>query len=155
VKFGVAADVFDGDGNFQIVANIADFLRGLGGGRESVWHGKQVVGVTAVNAAPAEMIGEPGSFGALDQAFQAFEMLAIGAVRGAEVHGNAVLHDAILIENLIEDMHRPAAIDHEIFRNDFEPIDYRLAGEDVLVVRGTQTDPDAIFCESVETIGGH
>jgi len=56
---------------------------------------------------------------------------------------------------VIEDMQRPAAIDHKIFRNNFEPVDYRLAGEDVLVMRGTQTDSDAVVCESIETIRGH
>jgi hypothetical protein len=66
-----------------------------------------------------------------------------------------VLNDAILLEKLIEDMQWPAAIDHKIFRNNFEPVDYRLAGEDVLVMGGTQTDSDAVVCESIETIRGH
>jgi hypothetical protein len=52
-------------------------------------------------------------------------------------------------------MQRPAAIDHEVFRNNLKPIDNRLTGEDVIVMRGPQTDPDAVVRESVETIGGH
>ena len=95
-------------GTSRIVADFADFLRGELGGFEGVGHGQKIVSVAAVHAAPAEMVREPGSFGALDQIFQAAEMLAIGLFRGAEVHRDAVLHDFVLLENLIEDLQRAA-----------------------------------------------
>jgi hypothetical protein len=52
-------------------------------------------------------------------------------------------------------MQRAAAIDHEIFRDNLEPIHDRLTREDVIVVRGTQTDPYSVVCESIEAIGRH
>src|ERR1700730_2280496 len=66
VKFGVAADVLDSDGNFDEVAHFTDFLRGDARCFKSVGHGKQVVRVAAIHAAPAEVVGKPGSLGALD-----------------------------------------------------------------------------------------
>ncbi len=38
-----------------------------------------------------------------------------------------MLDDFVLLENLVEDVQRAAAIDHEIFGDDFEPVDDRLA----------------------------
>src|ERR1700688_2870487 len=128
VIFRVAADVFHGDGDFEIVADLADLLRGELGGFKGVGHGEKIVGVAAVNAAPAKMIGEPRGFGALDQFFQAAEMLAIRFFRGAEIHGDAVLDNFILLEDLIENLQGPAAIDHEIFGDDLKPVNDRLAG---------------------------
>ena len=62
-------------------------------------------------------------------------MLAIGPGGVAKIHGDAVLDDSVLFEDLVEDMQRAAAIEHVVFRDDFEPIDERFLFEDVLVVR--------------------
>ena len=51
-----------------------------------------------------------------------------------------MLHDAVLLENLVEHVQRAAAIDHEVLGDDFEPVDDRLLFEDVLVVRDAQAD---------------
>src|ERR1700677_2328691 len=82
-------------------------------------------------------------------------MVAIGFFRGAEVHRDAVLHDVILLKNLIEDLERPSAIDHEIFGDDFEPVTDRLARKNVVVVGGAQADTDSVVGKSVEFIRGH
>src|SRR5580692_9699326 len=155
VKFGVAADVLDRHGNLNEVAHLADFLRGDARRFKSVGHGQQVVRVAAIDAAPAEVVGKPGSLGALDQGFQAPQMLTIRSFRGTEVHRDAVLHHLVLFQNLIEDAQRAAAIDHEIFGYDFEPLYYRLAREDVVIVRGAQTDPDSVVRVAVKPIGRH
>jgi hypothetical protein len=63
--------------------------------------------------------------------FRRLQVLGIGRSDGAEVHGDAVLHNAILLEDSIERGERPAGVDHEVFRDDFEPVNHRLAGEDV------------------------
>ncbi len=73
-------------------------------GFERVGHRQKIVRVAAVDAAPAEMIGEPGSLGALDQLLQAAQMLAIGLFRRAEIHRDAVLHHFVLLQDLIEDL---------------------------------------------------
>ncbi len=66
-----------------------------------------------------------------------------------------MLHDAVLLENLVEDVQRPAAIDHEILRNDLKPIDHRLARQNVLVMRHAQADADAVIRKSIKAIGWH
>src|SRR3954462_2428056 len=82
-------------------------------------------------------------------------MLAIRFLRGTEIHGHAVLYDFVLFQNLIEDLQRTPAIDHEIFRDYFEPIDQWLAAQDVVVMRRAQSDADSVVCKSVETIPRH
>ena len=82
-------------------------------------------------------------------------MFAIGALGGAEVHGDAVLHHFVLFQNLIEDAQRAPAINHEIFGYDFEPIHYGLARKNVLIMRGAQTDPDSVIRVAVKAIGRH
>ncbi len=66
-----------------------------------------------------------------------------------------MLYHSILLENLIEHREGTSAIDHEIFRDDFEPADHRLALEDVVVVRDTQPDTHSVFGEAVKAIGRH
>ena len=111
--------------------------------------------VGSVHASPAEMIAEPGGLGAVNQCLQAAKMLGIGRGDGAEVHGDAMLDDSILFEDSIERGQWTAGIDHEVFRDDLEPVHDRLAGEDVLVVRNAETDSDAVILVRIETIAGH
>jgi len=66
-----------------------------------------------------------------------------------------MLNDAVLLKNLIEYMERAPAIYHEIFRDNFEPVDDGLASEDVMVMGGTQADAYSVVCECVEGIGRH
>ena len=86
---------------------------------------------------------------------QLAQMIAIRSVGIAEVERDAVLNDAILFEYLIKHMKRPAGIDHVIFRDDLEPIDHRLALQNVLVMRNAQADPDAVVGMSIESISWH
>src|SRR5277367_4134287 len=82
-------------------------------------------------------------------------MFAIGALRGAEVHGNAVLHHFVLLQNLIEDAQWASAVNHEIFRYDFEPIHHGFARKNVVVMRRAQTDSDSVIRVAVKAIGRH
>src|ERR1700684_864073 len=82
-------------------------------------------------------------------------MLAIRAFGRAEVHRDAVLYHFVLFQYLIEDAQRAPAINHEIFGYDFEPIHNRLARQNVVVVRRTQTDPDSVVRVSVKPISRH
>ena len=155
VKFGIAGDIFDDDRDFEEVADFLYFLRGDAGGFEGVGHGEKIVGITAIDAAPTKMVGEPRSFGATNEIFEAAEMLFVGFIRVAKIHGDTVLDDFVALENLVEDLERTATIDHEIFGNDFEPVAGGFAGEDVVVVRDAQADADAVSGEIIETIRGH
>src|ERR1700684_2779096 len=82
-------------------------------------------------------------------------MLAIRAFGRAEVHRDAVLHHFVLFQNLIENAQRASAINHEIFGYDFEPVHDGLARENMMVMRGAQTDPDPVICVAIKPIGRH
>ncbi len=66
-----------------------------------------------------------------------------------------MLDDAVLLENLVEHVQRPSAIDHKVFRDDFEPVDHRLLFENVVVMRDTQADAYSVIGEAVKAISGH
>ena len=76
-------------------------------------------------------------------------MFPIQAVGRAEIHGHSVLHDAILLENLVEHLERTAPVDHEIFRYDLEPVDYRFFGKNMPVMRDTQTETNSVVGKTV------
>ena len=155
MEFRIAAHVLDADRHLEKIARLANVVgRRLGRG-ESVRHRQQVVRVTSIDAAPAEMIGEPGRLRALHQPLELLQMLAVQPVGRAEIHRDAMLDDAVLLEDRIEHLERAAAIDHEVFRDDLEPIDHRFLRENVPVMRNAQADADSVFGEIVEGIGGH
>ncbi len=155
VEFGVAADVLDGDGNLEVVLDLAYASRGGLHSFEGVGHGQEIVGVTAINAAPAEMVGEPRGLGAAGEGLETLEVFAVGGLDGAEVHGHAVLDDAVSFEDLVEEFERAATVDHVVLGDDFEPVDDGFFGEDVVVVRDAKADPYSVVAESVEAIGRH
>jgi hypothetical protein len=66
-----------------------------------------------------------------------------------------MLNDPVLIEDLIEDLEGAAPVDHVVLRDDLKPIDHRLPGENVIVMRNSKADADAIVGVPVKTIGGH
>src|SRR5215471_1974563 len=66
-----------------------------------------------------------------------------------------MLDNAILLKNGIQHFKRTAAVDHEIFRNDFKPVDYRLVRQDMPVVGNAKTNTNPVVGETVERICGH
>src|SRR5260370_42494551 len=66
-----------------------------------------------------------------------------------------MLHYFVLLEYLIQNMQRPSAVDHEIFGDDFKPVDNRLAGKDVIIVRRPQADPNSVIRKSIKPIFRH
>jgi hypothetical protein len=81
------------------------------------------------------MVAEPGGLGALNEPLEALQVFRIGLAGGAEIHGDAVLYYVVLIQNLVENLERPAAIDHVVFRDYLKPVHGRFPGQDVLIVR--------------------
>src|ERR1700722_11555907 len=82
-------------------------------------------------------------------------MLAVGALGRTKVHRDAVLHHFVLFQDLIENAQRASAVNHEIFGYDFKPVHDGLAREDVVVMRGAQSDPDAVLGKIVKCVGWH
>ena len=113
------------------------------------------MGVPAINTSPAQMIGQPRGIGPFHQALEFFQMLPIQRFGRTEIHGNTVLHDLVLLEDLIENMKRPPAIHHEILRDDLEPIHHGLPLEYVTVMRHPKSNANSVICKSVKLITGH
>jgi len=101
------------------------------------------------------MVAEPRSVGAADQRLEPLEMFGIGRSHRPEVHRHAMLHNTVLLQNPIEHGQRPARVAHEVFRDDLEPVDDRLAREDVVVVGNAQADSDTVILIRIEAIAGH
>ena len=155
VKFRIAADIFHADGHLDEVAHATNIPGGILGHGPRIRHGQKIMGVAAIDAAPAKMIGEPRRLGALYQGLELFEMLAVRAVRGAEIHRDAVLDHAVLLEDFVEDLQRASAVAHEILRDDLEPIDDRFLFQNVPVMGHAKPDADTVIGEIIEGIGGH
>src|SRR5713101_2637718 len=66
-----------------------------------------------------------------------------------------MLHDFVLLKNLVQNVQRPPAVNHEILRDDFKPVDDRLARENVLVMWRAQANPDPISRKPVKAIRTH
>src|SRR5216684_807349 len=101
------------------------------------------------------MIGQPGRLGAPGELLDALQVIAAERLSRAEVHRDTMLHDLILIENLVEYLERLAAVDHVVFGDDLKPVDDWLLRQDVVVMRNAQSDTYSVICESVEAIGWH
>src|ERR1700761_4595030 len=132
MKLRVAADVFDSDGDLKIILHLTNACGGGTNGLEGVRKRKKIVSVAAVNTSPAKMIRQPRRLGAPGEIFQALEMLAVERLRRTEVHGNAMLHNVVLVENLVQYLERISPAHHVVFRDDLEPIHNRLLCQDMV-----------------------
>src|SRR5258708_1726851 len=101
------------------------------------------------------MVGEPGRFCALDQGLQPAQVLSVERLRGTEIHGDPMLHDPVLVQNLVEHTERASAIDHEVFRDNLKPIDDRFLFEDMVVVRYAQPYAYPVVRVPIKTICWH
>src|ERR1700723_371899 len=113
------------------------------------------MGIAAINAAPAKMIREPRRVRAPGESFQATQMLTISSLRRSEIHRNSVLHDFVLLQDLVENPQRASAINHEILGDDFKPVHDRLLAHNVIVVRSAQSDPYSVVSKIVVCVGRH
>src|SRR5260370_18206363 len=64
--FGIAADILNGDRDFEKIPDLSYLLCRDLGRFKSVWHRKQAMGISPVHAAPPEMIRHPRRAGWLD-----------------------------------------------------------------------------------------
>src|SRR5258708_32864607 len=111
--------------------------------------------VSSVNAAPAEMVGEPRSICSLPQLLQPAEVFAIGLLCRSEIHGDSVLHDFVLIEDLIQNVQRPAAVNHEILGDNFKPVHDGFTRENMLIVRSAQANSNPVISKRVKATFRH
>ena len=154
MEFRVAAHVFDADRHFEKILRFAN----VGGGRftgcrKSVGHREQDHACSGHPHSPSrDDRSATGVLVRFTSRLNFFKCSRVKPVGRAEIHGHAVLHDAILLENLVEHFERTAAVDHEIFRDDLKPVDDRFFLQDVPVMRHAQADANAVFGEIVKWI---
>ncbi len=111
--------------------------------------------VSSIDAAPAEMVGEPWSLCALHQLLQPAEVFAVGLLCRSEIHRDSVLHDLVLIEYLIQNVQRPAAVNHEILGDNFKPVDDGFTREDMLIVRSAQANSNPVISKPIKATFRH
>src|SRR6266478_410012 len=155
VKFGVTAHVLDGYWDLEKVPHFANLLSRNARSFKRIGHGKEVVRVMSIDAAPAEVVGEPRSVCALDEFLQPPEVFSIRLLRRAEIHRDTMLDDFVLIEDLVQNVQRPSAVDHEILRNDFKPVHNGFARKNMLVMWGPQAYANPVIRKRIKTIRSH
>src|SRR5262249_12705726 len=97
----------------------------------------------------AQVVAEPGGAGAREQGFQFFEVVPVEGLGGTDRERDAVLDQPEALVRPREVVHGRAALHHEVFADDLEPVDPGLlwqrvvAEEDRRVVGDAQTNTDA------------
>jgi hypothetical protein len=66
-----------------------------------------------------------------------------------------MLNDPVLFQNRVKYLQWSTAVDHEILRDYFEPVDDRLFRENVPIMRNSQADANAVFRKSIKSVCGH
>src|SRR5205807_160203 len=102
---------------------------------------QEIVSVLAADSGPAEMIRDPSGPDSFSELLQPAQIFEVQRVLGADRQRDAVHDDRIAFADAIEHVERPPTGDHEIFRNDLEPVDSRPILEHVAVVLPPQPDP--------------
>src|SRR5260370_1862670 len=82
-------------------------------------------------------------------------MFPVQRLCGAEVHGDSMLDDAILLKDLVEHLEGATSVDHIVFGDDLKPVDDGLPGKDMFIVRDAKTDSHPVVGKSIEAICWH
>src|SRR5260370_27386585 len=98
MKFGVTAHVLDSNRDFEKVPHFANLLSREACSFECVRHGKEVVCVASIDAAPTEVVGEPRALRAFHEFLQAPTVFAIRLLSRAGTYADAVLYYVVLCE---------------------------------------------------------
>jgi hypothetical protein len=155
MELGITTDILNRDRNLKKILHLTDAGRGRTDGLKGVRKWQEIVRVAPIYTAPAQMVGKPRGLRASGQFLQTPEVLTVKRLRRAEIHGDAMLNDPVLIKDLIEHLERASAIHHVVLRDDLEPIDHGLLRKDVVVMRDSKPDTDTVVGESVEAVGWH
>lgn len=134
----VARHVLQGETAAEEVLDMTDTVNDVIQRLRGVRHGQEVVQVHAVNAGPAQMIGNPFRVHALRKVFQPAQIVHVEGRRGSDREGHAVHHDGIPLADLVEDAQRLAARDHIVLGYDLEPIDGRRSIQDLRIMLGSE-----------------
>src|SRR5208282_1206357 len=98
------------------------------------------MGISAVHAGPAQVIGDPASPDTVTEGLELREVRQVERVRRSDRHRDAVKDHGVALGDLVEDGERTPTCLHVVFAEDLEPIDRGPSFEDVAIVRRTQSD---------------
>ena len=141
VKADIARRIFDQHrpaeqalGQINILADQIKRFLGIG-------QRQQVMRIERCGARPAQMVGDEQRFDLVDQSAQPGEVGPVKPVRRPDRQRNPVQGDRVAIPDLAKDMPGTPAIDHEIFRNDFDKIHRDATAQKVRIMLLAQAKP--------------
>ena len=104
---------------------------------------QEIMQVLAVDAGPAQMVGHPFRLDPPGEVLQGLQIFEIRRRGGSDRHRHAVHHYGIAFANAIERAQRLAAGQHVVFADDLEPVDRRVASQDLVVMLVAQAETEA------------
>ena len=152
----IGRGVFQGDTPSQDILHMDDPRRHMVQGFLGQGQGQQIVQVDAVGAGPAQMVGDDRRVDQVGQRLEVLEIIVIQRVGRADRqrhpmhgHGTAFAHGHQVAQ-------RHAAHGHEVFRDDFKPVDAAqvfvpVGAENIREVLRPQAEPktfEGILAES-------
>src|SRR6187402_1428073 len=102
------------------------------------------MGVESIDTCPADVVGDPERINPTRQRTQAAKVIEVDRIHRAEIHRYTVQGNAVALANAVDDIERAPAIDHEIFRDDFDEVDGLLRRDEIGVMRNTQAQTEAM-----------
>src|SRR5258708_4328058 len=88
------------------------------------------------------MVRDPRRLEPAREFAQFTEVAAIQRIGRAYRHRHAMHRDWIMLAHCFKYFERASALDHEVFRDDLEPIYFRLGLDDELVMRPSKPDAE-------------
>src|SRR5580693_6390432 len=89
------------------------------------------------------MVGNPAWLDAAREGLQLAQVVAANRIGRANRHRDAMHHKRIACANAVEDFEWTPARDHEVFRKNLEPVDFRMTIENMQVVVASEPDAEA------------
>jgi len=93
------------------------------------------------------MIGDPGRLEAPRDLRKLFQIHNIERVRRANRKRHTMHHDRILSPHTLQDFEGSATFNHEVLRDDLEPVQPRTILQDMRIMGTAQANAEAERCE--------
>src|SRR5208282_2029149 len=139
----VAGNIFDQDVPLQNILHPADSRGNVAHDFFGVGQRKQVMKIVSANTGPAQMVGDPCGLEAARQRAQLAKIIPIQRIRRSDRQRHAMHHDRMSVAHRGQNFQRTSALNHEVLRNNLEPIHRRMVFENVRVVGPAKTDSKA------------
>ena len=98
------------------------------------------MGKASADCSPTKMIGNPRRSEPSNQQFEFGQIVLSQRIGSSDIERHAMKNDRREFAGLLQYLQRPAAGNHEVFRDYFEPVRARRPVQNVRVVNGPKTD---------------